>query len=201
MKLSALITESSNEQWNSKLESIILSRGSNTTAEEISKFQQVLDKVAELTKFKVLNIKDIGHHSILITLSNGLLDANLILYSSDKDQVANYGGLKIYLTLNDSVRLPRNNKYDSPSTGELITGLKFADNPEGIEETVQQIVEYIEDFNKWYFEMSGEFGQVKLFVTAYNIIDGYHQGGDKRIVAYAGDFIKSDGITKAEVYK
>lgn len=198
MKLSALITESSINQWNSELESIILSQGSNTTAEEITKFQQVLDKVVELTKFKVNNIESVGRFSILVSLSNGLLDAHLAFYMSIKDGAIGYAGIKMHLTLNDAVKLQAG-KSEGPN--ELVEVMKFNANVDEFEQEIKPIIEYIDDFNKWYFEMSGEFGQVKLFVTSYNVLDGYHRGGDKRIVAYAGDFIKSGQTAKAKVYK
>lgn len=54
-----------------------------------------------------------------------------------------------------------------------------------VAETCQQT---IEDFIEWYFDLSGEYGKVKLLQVQGSTVEGYSRGGENRYVAIAGDF-------------
>lgn len=55
----------------------------------------------------------------------------------------------------------------------------------------------IENFNDWYFDLSGKYGKVKLFKTYNDIIVGTHDSKKPRFVAIAGDFQSTEEISSA----
>ena len=71
----------------------------------------------------------------------------------------------------------------------------------GKDELVKRFHNTVDEFSEWYFDIAGEYGKVKLFGTNYNIIDGYHRGGEQRFVAYAGDFCSEKDLSKEEIIK
>jgi len=54
--------------------------------------------------------------------------------------------------------------------------------------TAETYQKTIDDFIEWYFDMSGEYGKVKLLQVQGSTVEGYSRGGENRYVAIAGDF-------------
>lgn len=74
-------------------------------------------------------------------------------------------------------------------------------NDFGKDDLVKRFHNTIAEFTEWYFDISGEYGKVKLFGTNYNIIDGYHRSGEQRFVAYAGDFSSEKDLSSDKIDK
>lgn len=55
----------------------------------------------------------------------------------------------------------------------------------------------IENFNDWYFDLSGKYGKVKLFKTYNDIITSTHDSRKPRFVAIAGDFQSTEELSSA----
>ena len=53
---------------------------------------------------------------------------------------------------------------------------------------VKKLKKTIDDFIEWYFDLSGEYGKVKLLQVQGSTVEGYSRGGENRFVAIAGDF-------------
>lgn len=59
-------------------------------------------------------------------------------------------------------------------------------------ETQKSINEFIE----WYFDVSGEYGKVKMIQVQGSVVEGYSRGGENRFVAIAGDFHTEKDMTE-----
>ena len=99
-----------------------------------------------------------------------------------------------FIILNGIVTV--NSKYlvQPPNSNPDNVFVKFTDvissAPDGkdILKSIGDFNSKVKEFIDWYFDITGEYGKVKLFRTQYNIINGYHKGDENRWVAYAGDF-------------
>lgn len=125
--------------------------------------------------YLIINADKSGDPYVIVTVHGFVEDKFLTHVKSETD--------KLLLEVSDF--------FDAKKTEKI---QKLAD-------TGEKFQEVIKEFSDWYFEMSAEYGTVKLFPTQYNVLEGYHRGGEYRFVAIAGDFHTSRDPLKNEIKK
>lgn len=164
-------------------------------ADMYAKFEEMIDLYTKGFKF-VKSVKRDGSDILDHHFTNGLLDLMLHLGISESKKV-DTNGTNYYIL--SSVRCSINPKYIIPPVGKdsddahaLALFNEFLHDSSDISAMTlmgKNMQSTISQFTDWYFEMSGELGNIKIKPTNYNIIEGYHKGGENRFVAYAGDFV------------
>ena len=130
-----------------------------------------------------------GHLSFFF--HNGLVEMQVLTYISTKKTEEQYINVGVKVDVNEKLLIEG---ADNSTT--LINAFAYFDNsrPEFEMKKMEAINASIQEFADWYFDISGEYGKVKLIGGTHNLVDGYSRGGEQRFTAVAGDFhCESDG--------
>lgn len=133
---------------------------------------------------------------------NGLLEMQVYTYVSNKKNDDQYVNLGVKVDV--SKKLLVETKDNSSSLINTFTYID-AQSIETQMKKVETINKHIQEFVDWYFDLSDEYGKVKLIGSSYNLVDGYHRSGEQRFIAVAGDFHcvsdSSDDETQKRIFK
>ena len=151
------------------------------------KFNNFMNVVSLFTKgLKFVHAED-KNNMMSYQFANTLVELEILAGLSGKDEP--------YIMLMVVARIANKLMIERPdSSADDRTLLNFhvfmhddsaVTEAEGIAKNAQKT---IDEFVEWYFDMSGEYGKVKLLQVQGSTIEGYSRGGENRFVAIAGDF-------------
>ena len=69
-----------------------------------------------------------------------------------------------------------------------------SENKAECEKKMEIFKEALDKFTTWYFDLTQEYGRVKLFRTFYDVLEGSHDSNKPRFIALAGDFQVTEEI-------
>lgn len=130
--------------------------------------------------------------------NNALIELQLTI-NANKSEDKN-GALQKYMMINIEAKVQ--DRYliptDNQNHNTLVRVMEFvnANNSTKLQNVANTFQKTVNDFVEWYFDISGQYGKVKLLGTTYNVIDGYSRGGEYRFIAIAGDFHCETDLSK-----
>ena len=166
-------------------------------------YAEIVRHFGEMTKSFKFSHSEVKENSGVVKgfffyFTNTFLDLQLYInanHAKDKD-----GASQKYMMVNIEAKV--HDRYLISGKGDnqnvLIRAMEFINDNDisKFEAVAKRFQKVVNDFIDWYFEISGEYGKVKLFSTTYNVIDGYSRGGENRFIAIAGDYHCETDLSK-----
>lgn len=141
------------------------------------------------TNFNQTIVNDRKNRNTL-NFTNSLLDLEIGAHVYETHQNKNVRVIVITYTIADKFYIERQN--ETANSKELIHFTLYFDDPateiDGEMEHAGKVKEIVSNFVKWYFQISGAAGKIKLISGTYNMVDGYFDSSENRFTAVAGDF-------------
>lgn len=137
-----------------------------------------------------------GRGRIEFDFTDGLVDLALKASTSEDDGKITFSFLMVTAKVQQKYMLDvKDNKSD------ITYFAAFSKGDSGFDEKLETFKKAVDDFVEWYFDMSGQYGKIKLFKTHYNVIEGYHDSNQPRFIAIAGDFMCSSEVSDVKPMK
>ena len=167
---------------------------STFTAEEQDTIKTLFDG---LKQFKLLDEKfeqDEGgsHATIKFIFGDGLVEVSFIVEIRQKKDSEDFESYFIMVSAKVDAKHLLQVKDNRPDISYF--SLFRASEQNEAKEKLQTFNSTVETFTDWYFDLTAQYGKVKLFKTFYDIIGGSHDSNKPRFVALAGDFQVTDEI-------
>lgn len=160
---------------------------SSATSLDISKFVSGLDPKYEkrikeiLSKFSKYKVEssDVSDDLFLVNVSNGLIDFDLTFSKDDQfNDKEIYVSVEIASMVNmkyvhDAEKIKHENDHYKIALTQTFSSEKILTDtlyPSAIK-FVEDLLTIAEEFEQWYFDLSAEYGKVKLTKTTYNVED------------------------------
>ena len=145
---------------------------------------------------ELIELKDEDHRRIEFLFSDGMVNVSFIIALGEKKDSNQFEVSFVMVSAKVDTKLLLQLKDNNPDLVYFSVHNMTKQN-EAIEK-LKIFNSAIEDFTDWYFDLTGQYGKVKLFKTRFDIIDGLHDSKKPRFVALAGDFHITDEIGGAK---
>ena len=150
-------------------------------------FHHLMSLVKMLTKGMSFSHSEAKNKMTSYLFHNSLVETELLIGVSGNENP--YIMMMIQVRLSEKLMLSDNQKdADTRSLMNFHLFLYDDKNKKEADQVVEVCQETINEFVEWYFDLSGEYGKVKLLQVQGSTVEGYSRGGENRYVAIAGDF-------------
>ena len=139
---------------------------------EVMVVKELLDK---FKKFNKITLDDINEDEMFLHVTDGIVDIDFT-FTKDEDQGALRAAVEIASMVNHKFVYGHEKLSEHDAHKYALTQTFSRDfavsRSQRLLEYADYIVDVAEKFNDWYFDMSGEYGKMKLIKTPYDVIDG-----------------------------
>lgn len=170
------------------------------SSEQISTLTQLLKKFDSFTK---ITLNDISEDDMFLHVSDGLVDIDFIFHKTEEVGTIS-AGVEIASMVNHALIFQseklseyETHKYSLTQTFSRDFDLRRKD---ALLAHADWVINVTKKFNDWYFDLSAEYGKIKLMKTTFEIEDG-SSNSDWKWIPVAGVFFApgKTGTVRAEV--
>lgn len=135
-------------------------------------------------------IVDSRRNRNILKFTNGLLDLEVGAHVYEVNNKKDVKILSVSYSIAEKFYINRQN--ETTNSKKLINFTEYFDDLvneiDRLMEHAEKTKEIVSNFVKWYFQIAGNAGKIKLIGGNYNLVDGYFSSSENRFTAIAGDF-------------
>ena len=153
------------------------------------------------TNFNQTAFVDNKRNRNILKFTNGLLDLEVGAHVYNVNNKKDVKILSVSYSIAEKFYINRQN--ETANSKKLINFTEYFDNLvneiDRLMEHAEKTKEIVSNFVKWYFQIAGNAGKIKLIGGNYNLVDGYFNSSENRFTAIAGDFCVDQDAMNADI--